>query len=81
MTVSTVLGAGLPHGLAELAGVALSTVAGVLVGLVAIGKRGTTPQAALIVTLATLGLEPCLLTSVVQKGFIGRNSPGKHTFE
>jgi branched-chain amino acid transport system permease protein len=51
MTVSTLLAAGAPHGAAELAGVALSTVAGVLVGLLATGKPGTTPQAALIVTL------------------------------
>jgi branched-chain amino acid transport system permease protein len=51
MTVSTLLAAHLPHGVAELAGVALATVVGLLVGLLTIGKRGTTPQAALIITL------------------------------
>jgi branched-chain amino acid transport system permease protein len=51
LTVSTLLAAGLPHGAAELAGIAVSIVVGVLVGLLAIGKPGTTPQSALIVTL------------------------------
>jgi len=51
MTVSTLLGAGLPHGLAEAAAVLLAGLVGLLVGLVAIGKPGTSPQASLIVTL------------------------------
>lgn len=51
MAVSTLLAAHLPHGVAELAGIALATAVGVLVGLLAVGKRGTTAQAALIVTL------------------------------
>ncbi|HEU5475518.1 MAG TPA: branched-chain amino acid ABC transporter permease [Actinophytocola sp.] len=41
----------LPHGLAELTAVAIAAGAGLLVGLIAIGKPGTTPQASLIVTL------------------------------
>ncbi|MFF5297500.1 branched-chain amino acid ABC transporter permease [Paractinoplanes globisporus] len=51
LTVTTLLTAGLPHGLAEGLAVVLAGLVGVLVGLVAIGKPGTTPQAALIVTL------------------------------
>lgn len=41
----------LPHGAAELLAVAIAALVGLLVGLVAIGKPGTTPQASLIVTL------------------------------
>jgi branched-chain amino acid transport system permease protein len=51
LAAGSLLGDGLPHGLAELAGVALAVAAGLLTGLAALGKRGTTPQAALIVTL------------------------------
>src|SRR5215207_3097812 len=51
MTASTLLASGLPHGVAELLAVAVGAGAGLLVGLVAIGKPGTTPGAALIVTL------------------------------
>jgi branched-chain amino acid transport system permease protein len=51
LTVTTLLSAGLPHGVAELLAVALAGLLGSVVGLVAIGKPGTTPQAALIVTL------------------------------
>ncbi len=41
----------LPHGAGELAAVLVAAAVGLLVGLVAIGRPGTTPQAALIVTL------------------------------
>jgi branched-chain amino acid transport system permease protein len=51
MTVSSLLGSGVPHGLAEALAVVLAGVVGLLVGLIAIGKPGTSPQAALIVTL------------------------------
>lgn len=51
LTVTTLLSTGLPHGVAELLAVAVAGVLGLVVGLVAIGKPGTTPQAALIVTL------------------------------
>jgi branched-chain amino acid transport system permease protein len=51
MTASTLLAAGLPHGVAELLAVGLAAVAGLLVGLVAIGKPGTSPGASLVVTL------------------------------
>jgi branched-chain amino acid transport system permease protein len=51
LTVTTLLAAGLPHGVAELLAVGLAALVGLLVGLVAVGKPGTTPQSALIVTL------------------------------
>ena len=51
LTVTTLLAAGLPHGLAEGLAVLLGGGVGLLTGLVAIGKPGTTPQAGLIVTL------------------------------
>jgi branched-chain amino acid transport system permease protein len=51
LATGSLLGAGLPHGLAELAGVALAALTGLLTGVAALGKRDTTPHAALIVTL------------------------------
>ncbi|HWA78648.1 MAG TPA: branched-chain amino acid ABC transporter permease [Polyangiaceae bacterium] len=48
---STLLGAGLPHGLAELVAILFAALAGVLTGVIAIGKRKTSPQASLIATL------------------------------
>jgi branched-chain amino acid transport system permease protein len=51
LTAGSLLGHGLPHGLAELTGVVLAVVTGLLTGLAALGRRGTAPQAALIVTL------------------------------
>ncbi|GAA2847429.1 branched-chain amino acid ABC transporter permease [Actinoplanes cyaneus] len=51
LTVTTLLAAGLPHGLAEVSAVLLAAAIGLLTGLVATGRPGTTPQSALIVTL------------------------------
>jgi len=51
LTASSMLDLGLPHGLAEIAATIASAAAGVILGLVAIGKRGTSPEASLIVTL------------------------------
>ncbi|MCA2211260.1 branched-chain amino acid ABC transporter permease [Jidongwangia harbinensis] len=51
MLTASLLGAGLPHGLAELAAVLTAALAGLLVGAVAIGRPGTTPGTSLIVTL------------------------------
>jgi branched-chain amino acid transport system permease protein len=48
---STLLAAGVPHGVAELLAVALAAAVGLLVGLVAIGRPGTPPGASLVVTL------------------------------
>ena len=51
LSVSTLLATGLPHGAAEALAVVLAGVAGLLVGAVAIGRSGTSPQSALIVTV------------------------------
>jgi branched-chain amino acid transport system permease protein len=51
MLTSSLLGAGLPHGVAEAGGVALGALAGLIVGVIAIGRPGTTPGTSLIVTL------------------------------
>jgi len=51
LTAASLLDAGLPHGLAELSATLTAAAAGVLLGLVAIGKRGTSPEASLIVSL------------------------------
>jgi branched-chain amino acid transport system permease protein len=50
-SAASLLEAGVPHGLAELSAIAAATGVGALTGYVAIGKRGTTPQASLIATL------------------------------
>lgn len=49
---ATLLGAGLPHGLAEVIAVLVAAAFGFLTGLVAVGKPGTRHQASLIATLA-----------------------------
>lgn len=51
MLTSTLLGIGLPHVLSEFAAVLVAAGVGLLVGVVAIGKPGTEPGAALIITL------------------------------
>lgn len=51
LTATSLLGWGLPHGVAEALAVALACLLGPLLGLVVIGKTGTTPQAGLIITL------------------------------
>jgi branched-chain amino acid transport system permease protein len=51
LTAGSLLSTGLPHGLAELAAVGVAGIAGLLVGVIAIGKPGTSPLASLIVTL------------------------------
>lgn len=48
---ATLLDAGLPHGLAETLAIATAAAVGAATGYVAIGKRGTSPQASLIATL------------------------------
>jgi branched-chain amino acid transport system permease protein len=50
-STATLLESGLPHGVAELGATIAAAGAGLLTGIVAIGKRGTSPQAALIATL------------------------------
>jgi len=51
MAAFALLGHGVPHVLAEAAAVVVAAVAGLGVGLVAIGRRGTPPLASLIITL------------------------------
>jgi branched-chain amino acid transport system permease protein len=51
MLTSSLLGWGIPHVLAEMLAVLVAAAAGVLVGLVAIGRSGTSPLASLIITL------------------------------
>jgi branched-chain amino acid transport system permease protein len=51
MFCASLLTHGLPHFLAEVVAVGAAVVAGFLVGLVAIGRRGTPPLASLIITL------------------------------
>lgn len=51
LSASSLLATGVPHVVAEGLAVAVGAVVGLLVGLVAIGKPGTTPAASLIVTL------------------------------
>ena len=50
LSAMTFLGAGLPHGVAELCAILVAVVAGLLTGVVAIGRRGTTPLSSLIIT-------------------------------
>ena len=51
MLAYSLLGAGLPHGVAELIAIVAAAGVGVVIGLVAIGRAGTSPLASLIVTL------------------------------
>jgi branched-chain amino acid transport system permease protein len=51
MAAAALVGRGLPHPAAEVLGVAAAAAAGLLVGIVAIGRRGTPPLASLIITL------------------------------
>ena len=48
---ATLLDSGVPHGLAEIVGILVAAVAGTVTGIIAIGQRGTSPQASLIATL------------------------------
>jgi branched-chain amino acid transport system permease protein len=50
LSATTFLAAGLPHGVAEFCAVLLSIAAGLVTGVVAILRRGTTPLSSLIVT-------------------------------
>jgi branched-chain amino acid transport system permease protein len=74
MFASTLLAAGAPHGVAEALGVCLAAAAGLLVGLAAIGKPGTSPRASLVVTL---GIAICgYAVAVLLWGDQPRSYPG-----
>lgn len=51
MMASSMLHGGLPHGVAEVIGVLLATLCGLVVGIIAIGKPGTTTLVSLVITL------------------------------
>ena len=51
MCASSFLTAGLPHGVAEILAIAVAAAVGLAVGVVAIGRPGTSPRQGLIVTL------------------------------
>ncbi|GAA3399183.1 branched-chain amino acid ABC transporter permease [Cryptosporangium minutisporangium] len=50
LAAGSLLSANWPHGVAEIGGVLLAGAVGLLVGVVAIGKRGTPPLASLVIT-------------------------------
>ncbi|GLW09335.1 branched-chain amino acid ABC transporter permease [Microtetraspora sp. NBRC 13810] len=74
LSASWLLGAGLPHGAAELAAVLIAAAAGLLTGLVAIGRRGTAPQSSLIITLGVAVL--AYAVEIVAWGDQPRSFPG-----
>jgi branched-chain amino acid transport system permease protein len=74
LTAVSLLEAGVPHGAAELLGIATATVVGLVTGLIAIGRRGTSPQAALIVTLGVSVL--AYAVEVLIWGDQGRSADG-----
>ncbi|HET6319181.1 MAG TPA: branched-chain amino acid ABC transporter permease, partial [Chloroflexota bacterium] len=51
MAAYSLLNSGVPHVLAEVLAIAVATLAGLAVGIVAIGRKGTSPLASLIITL------------------------------
>ncbi len=74
LCTSSLLGMGLPHGLSEVAAVLAGAVAGLLTGLAAIGRRGTSPLSALIVTLGVGVL--AYAVEIVLWGDQPRSAPG-----
>jgi branched-chain amino acid transport system permease protein len=50
-SAASLLDSGLPHALAELLAIGAAAAVGAVTGYIAIGKRGTSPQASLIATL------------------------------
>lgn len=51
LLAASLLSSGLPHGVAEVAGVVAAAVAGLVVGIVAIGKRGIPTLSSLVIVL------------------------------
>jgi branched-chain amino acid transport system permease protein len=51
LTAASLLGQGLPHGAAEIVAILVAGVAGLVVGIIAIGKRGTPVLSSLVITL------------------------------
>ena len=74
LCTSSLLGLGLPHGISEVTAVLLAGVAGLLTGLAAIGKPGTTPLSSLIITLG--GGVLAYAVEIVLWGDQPRSAPG-----
>ncbi|PZG13251.1 branched-chain amino acid ABC transporter permease [Nonomuraea aridisoli] len=74
LCVSSLLGLGIPHGVSELAAVTVAAFAGLLAGVAAIGRRGTTPLSSLIVTLGVGVL--AYAVEIVLWGDQPRSAPG-----
>lgn len=64
MMAGSMLGSGLPHGAAEVLGIVLATAVGLVVGIIAVGKPGTTTLVSLVITLG-LGILAYALEIVV----------------
>ncbi|MGP4115046.1 branched-chain amino acid ABC transporter permease [Streptomyces sp. 4N509B] len=73
-TAISLLDAGVPHGAAEFLGIVTATAVGLLTGLIAIGRPGTSPQSALIVTLGVSVL--AYAVEVLVWGDQGRSAEG-----
>ncbi|MCF6472318.1 branched-chain amino acid ABC transporter permease [Nonomuraea sp. MG754425] len=74
LCTSSLLGLGFPHGLSEVAAVLAAALAGLLTGLAAIGRPGTTPLSSLIVTLGVGVL--AYAVEIVLWGDQPRSAPG-----
>lgn len=74
LSATSFIGMGIWHGAAELLAVGVAALVGLLTGAVALGKPGTSPLAALIVTLAIGFLAYAVLVAVF--GDTPRSLPG-----
>ncbi|MFG1943825.1 branched-chain amino acid ABC transporter permease [Nonomuraea sp. NPDC048826] len=74
LCTSSLLGLGMPHGVSEAAAVLLAGLAGLLTGLAAIGRPGTTPLSSLIITLGVGVL--AYAVEIVLWGDQPRSAPG-----
>ncbi|MEV4564350.1 branched-chain amino acid ABC transporter permease [Nonomuraea sp. NPDC049419] len=74
LCTSSLLGLGFPHGVSEVAAVLAAALAGLLTGLAAIGRPGTTPLSSLIVTLGVGVL--AYAVEIVLWGDQPRSAPG-----
>ncbi|GAA2205495.1 branched-chain amino acid ABC transporter permease [Nonomuraea monospora] len=74
LCTSSLLGMGVPHGVSEVAAVLAAALAGLLTGLAAVGRPGTTPLSSLIVTLGVGVL--AYAVEIVLWGDQPRSAPG-----
>lgn len=74
MLSGTLLSAGLPHGIAEVLAVLAAGLAGLLIGILAIGKHGTTPTISLVITLGVSILAYAIV--ILFWGDGSRSAPG-----